>query len=237
MSLSVANGKCFVCKLGYDGLGVRVRGHPCFAVGGDLEKLGPKPACLECLTRLRGGWVLANGKHCWCLVCGCETKTVDEMMLLLNVTTVERTILENADQLDDGEGAALYLCDNDGCKVAMCALCLLRHFGPAAMHEAGQASWACPICAGLQLAPFSPAPPPAAAAAPDPEAPPAPPAPAPLAPASPAPGLPTEPAVKKARVDKPNLDGGSSGSSGSGSSGSGSSGSGSSGSGSGSDAE
>ena len=223
-----------------------VREHPSFANGGDLEILGPKHACLSCLLRLRGEWPLVDGKNQWCLMCACETDATAEMTLLLCVTTDELTILEDASQLDH-EGAALYTCDNPGCTVALCAVCLLRHFGTEAMLAAGQARWGCPICTGLALAPFLPAPPSAVATAlvlPTPPAPappaPAPPAPAPSAPAPPAAAPPTEPAVKKARVDKPTLAGGSAGSavsSGSGSSSSGSSSSGSSSSGSASDAE
>ena len=211
MSLSKANAKCRVCNRD----GVKARPHPSFSDGGALGALGSQLACLLCMQRLGGKWPLKKGedgeeKHGWCLACGCETDKIAEMTQQLCVTEHELKILEEHGQLDN-EGAALYVCDEAKCKVAMCAVCLYRLFGSKAMLDADQAGhWGCPICTGMAVASQ-----PAVAAA---LAPPAPPAPAPPAPA---PAPPAEPAVKKARLDEPTGAGGSGLSSSSSSSGSG----------------
>ena len=185
MALPVANGKCYVCNRDP----VKVRHHPSYAVGGVLENLGSKLACLDCLGRLKTEWPLdEDGNHQWCNICACETNKVKKMVEQLCVTKDERMILDANKQLDK-EGAALYVCDG-ACPVALCAACLLRHFGvKALLNAAEQGHWECPIC--TEPAPPVPAPPA--------------PAPAPPAEAPPAEAPPTEPAFKKARVDEPTL--------------------------------
>lgn len=120
-------------------------------IKGARVQIGDRRACLWCLARLIGKWPLKNGKHGWCLVCGCETESTSQMKKQLRLTEGEYNTPKQHGQLDK-EGAALYTCDKKKCKVALCSPCLMRLFGAEAMLEASKAHhWECPICTRLEV--------------------------------------------------------------------------------------